>query len=91
MDKDDFKYLSQVFDSKVLDLVKQKESYPYKYMSSFEKFKKRLSSKEKYYSLMTDEQEVQLQGPSVLKSQREGYQFNQKLLHPYQHSKNQFN
>ena len=37
--KDYFKYLSQEFDNNVLDLVKQKELYPYKYMSDFEKFK----------------------------------------------------
>ena len=36
--KNDFKYLSQKFDSKVLDLVKQKEFYPYEYMSGFAKF-----------------------------------------------------
>ena len=33
--KDDFKYLSQEFDNKVLELVKQKRFYPYKYMSDF--------------------------------------------------------
>ena len=32
LDKDDFKYLSQEFDIKVLDLVKQKGFYPYEYM-----------------------------------------------------------
>ena len=29
LSKDDFKYLSQVFDNNVLDLVKQKGCYPY--------------------------------------------------------------
>ena len=33
--KDDFKYLSQKFDSKVLDLVRQKGSYPSEYISCF--------------------------------------------------------
>ena len=33
--KDDFKYLSQEFDSNTLDLVKEKGFYPYKYMSDF--------------------------------------------------------
>ena len=37
--KDDFKCLSQEFNNNVLDLVKQKRSCPYKYMSDFEKFK----------------------------------------------------
>ena len=35
LNKDDFKYLSQEFDNKVLDLVKQKGFYPYEYMSDF--------------------------------------------------------
>ena len=42
--------MSQEFDSKVLDQVKQKALYPYEYMSSFQKFKEQLSSKEKFYS-----------------------------------------
>ena len=50
--KDEFKYLSQEFDSKVLDLVKQKGFYPYEYLRSFEKFKEKLSSKEKFHSLL---------------------------------------
>ena len=29
LSKDDFKYLSQEFDNNVLDLVRQKEFYPY--------------------------------------------------------------
>ena len=33
LSKDDFKYLSQEFDNNILDLVKQKEFYPYEYMS----------------------------------------------------------
>ena len=61
LDKDDFKYLSQEFDSKVLDLVRQKEFYPQIYLSGFEKSKERLPSKKKFYSLMIDEQNVQLQ------------------------------
>ena len=35
--KNDFKYLNQEFDNKVLDLVKQKGFYPYKYMSDYER------------------------------------------------------
>ena len=51
--KNGFQYLSQEFDSKVLDLVKQKGFYHYEYMSGFEKFKDKLSSKEKFYSSLT--------------------------------------
>ena len=45
--------MSQEFDNKVLDLVKQKGFYPYEYMRGFEKFKEELPSKEKFYSLLT--------------------------------------
>ena len=48
--KNNFYYLSQELDSSVLDLVKQKQFHPYKYISDFEKFKKELPSKEKFYS-----------------------------------------
>ena len=41
------KYLS------ILYLVKQKELYPYEYISDFEKFKEELPSKEKFYSSLT--------------------------------------
>ena len=50
LNKDDFKYLSQGFDSNVLDLVQLRVSYPDEYMSDFEKFKEKLKSKEKFYS-----------------------------------------
>ena len=51
--KDDFKYLSQEFDSNVLDLVKQKGFYPSEYMTDFEKFKEKLSSKKTFYRSLT--------------------------------------
>ena len=53
LNEDYFKCLSQDFDNNVLDLVKRKGSYPYEYMSDFEKFKEELSSKEKLYSSLT--------------------------------------
>ena len=34
----DFKYLSQEFGGELLELVKQKGVYPYKYMNSFKRF-----------------------------------------------------
>ena len=46
--KNDFSYLRQEFDSKVLYLVKQKGFHPYEYMSSFEKFKERLPCKKSF-------------------------------------------
>lgn len=51
--KYDFNYLSQEIDIKVLDLVKQKEFYPYEYMSVSEKFKEKWSSEKKVYSSLT--------------------------------------
>ena len=45
--------MSQEFDN-VLHLVKQKGFYPNEYMSYFEKFKKKLSSKARFYISLTD-------------------------------------
>ena len=45
--------MSQEFDKNRLDLVKQKGFYPYEYMTHFEKFKEKLTSKEKFYSSLT--------------------------------------
>ena len=53
LSEDDFKYLTQEFDNNVLDIVKEQGFYPYEYMSDFEKFKKELLSKEKFYSSLT--------------------------------------
>ena len=50
LNKYDFKYVSQEFDSSILDLVTQKGFYPYEYMSDFEKFKEKLLSRENFYS-----------------------------------------
>ena len=52
--QNDFKYFSQEFDNNVLDLVKQEGLYPYDYFTDFEKFKKELPGKEKFYSSLTD-------------------------------------
>ena len=41
------KYLSQESDKNVLDLVKQKEFYPFEYITDFEKFKEKLPRKKK--------------------------------------------
>ena len=46
--KNDFKYLRQDFN--VLDLVKEKGFYPYKYINDFQNFKEKLPSKEKFHS-----------------------------------------
>ena len=46
--KDNFKYLSEEFHSKLLDLAKKKGFYPYEYMSDYEKLKEELQSKENF-------------------------------------------
>ena len=51
--KNDYKYLSQDFDNKILDLVRKKGSYPYEYISDFEKFKEEFPRKEKFCNLLT--------------------------------------
>ena len=50
------KYLSQQFDNNVLDLVKPKVFYPYRYKSNFEKLKEELPSKEKFYIGLTNKE-----------------------------------
>ena len=46
--KDDFKYLTQGFINKVLDLVKQKGFYSYECMSGFEKLKNNYQAKKSF-------------------------------------------
>ena len=51
LSEDDFKYLTQEFGSKNLELLKQKDAYPHDYMDSFERFRgKELRDKENFYS-----------------------------------------
>ena len=38
---EDFKYLVEKFGSENLELLKQKEAYPYEYTNSFERFKEK--------------------------------------------------
>ena len=51
----DFKYLNQEFGSKNLELLKQKDAYPYEYMDIFKRFsEKKLPGKECFYSSVKD-------------------------------------
>ena len=51
----DFKYLAKEFDSKNLELLKQKDAYPYEYMDSFKRFsEEKLPRKECFYSFAKD-------------------------------------
>ena len=52
----DFKYLSEKFSGELLELVKEKEVYPYEYMDSFKKFSEnKLPDKSKCFSSFKDE------------------------------------
>ena len=51
----DFKYLAKEFGYKSLELLKQKNAYPYEYMDSFKKFvEEKLPYKECFYSSVKD-------------------------------------
>ena len=51
----DFKYLIEEFGSRNLELLKQKGTYPYEYMDSFERFnEEKLPDKKYFYSSIKD-------------------------------------
>ena len=50
-----FKYTSQLYKGKELDLMVRKGVYPYDFMDSFDKFNEKLPSKEDFYSILNDE------------------------------------
>ena len=51
----DFKYLSNVFKGKELELVKKKGIYPYEYMNSFKRFKEIcLPEKDSFFNSLKD-------------------------------------
>ena len=78
--KDDFKCLIQESNKNVLDLVRQEIFYPYEYMTYFEKFKEKLSSKEKFYSLLTDIKSSEKEYKSVLNV---CHKFEMKMMKDY--------
>ena len=52
---EDFKYLVEEFGSENLELLKQKDAYPYEYMDSFKRFSEEtLPDKECFYSSVKD-------------------------------------
>ena len=54
---DKFKYTSEEFKKEKLELMKQKGVYPYDYMDSFKTFEKEhLPRKDKFYSILNDEE-----------------------------------
>ena len=53
--REEFKYTSQIFKGKKLNLMARKGVYPYDYMDSFDKFSEKLPPKEEFYSILNDE------------------------------------
>ena len=52
---DDFKYLTEEFGSKNLELLKQRDAYPYEYRTNFKKFgEEKLPDKKFFYSSVKD-------------------------------------
>ena len=52
---DDFKYLTEEFGSKNLELLKQKDAYSYEYMNSFKRFnEEKLPARKYFYSSTKD-------------------------------------
>ena len=52
---EDFKYLVEEFGSENLELLKQKDAYPYEYMNSFERFnEEKLPAKKYFYNSLKD-------------------------------------
>ena len=51
----DFNYLTEKFGSKSLELLKQKDAYPYEFMNSFERFgEEKFPDKKYFYSSVKD-------------------------------------
>ena len=55
----DFKYLTEELGSKNLELLKQKDLFPYEYMDSFKRYsREKLLDKECFYNSIKDETTV---------------------------------
>ena len=55
LSNEDFKYLVEEFGSENLELLKQKDAYPYEYMNSFERFnEQKLPARKYFYSSTKD-------------------------------------
>ena len=55
---EDFKYLVEEFGSKILELLKQKGAYPYKYINSFERFNEEKLPAWKYFYSSTKDRKI---------------------------------
>ena len=55
---EDYKYLIEELGSENLELLKQKDAYPYEYMNSFEKFNEEKSPARKYFYSFTKDGKI---------------------------------
>ena len=55
---EDFKYLVEEFGFKNLELLKQKDAYPYEYMNSFERFSEKKLPARKYLFSSTKKEKL---------------------------------
>ena len=77
----DFKYLSQEFSGDLIELVKQKGFYSYKYMDNFRKFSKdKLPDRCEFYSSLQDES---ISEKDYLPAVKVWNKFKMKLLGDY--------
>ena len=77
----DFKYLSQEFSGDLIELVKQKGFYSYKYMDNFRKFSKdKLRDRCEFYSSLQDES---ISEKDYLPAVKVWNKFKMKLLGDY--------
>ena len=59
---EDFKYLVEEFGSENLELLKQKGTYPYEYMDSFERFNEEKLPARKYFYSSTKDGQIGVDG-----------------------------
>ena len=50
--EDDFKYLTEEFGSRNLELLKRKAAYPYEYMDSFKRFRQKKSLIKNFFTAL---------------------------------------
>ena len=55
---EDFKYLVEEFGSENLELLKQKDAYPYEYMNSFKRFNEEKLPARKYFCSSTKKEKI---------------------------------
>ena len=62
MSHEDFKYLIEEFGSENLEILKQKGTYPYKYMNNFERFNEEKLPPRKYFFSSTKKGKIDNDG-----------------------------